>query len=169
MDVALAPADPARRPGLPLTAARVRCMHPGGAVPLVRRRSDRPGRCRSPGQIRPVLVTGSVGGARSAAPDPASEPPGWLLELAGTAKQMTVPDLMRPPRGGGRRSAILILFGAGSAGPDVLLVQRSQSLRRHAGQPAFPGGAVDADDDGPVAAALREAAEEARVDPAGVR
>ena len=50
----------------------------------------------------------------------------------------------------------------------MLLVQRSNSLRRHAGQPAFPGGVIDAEDDGPVGAALREAAEEARVDPSGV-
>ncbi|MGN6792000.1 MAG: NUDIX hydrolase [Streptosporangiaceae bacterium] len=81
---------------------------------------------------------------------------------------MTVPPGLRPPRDGGRHSAILILFGDGPAGPDVLLVQRSQSLRRHAGQPAFPGGVIDAGDDGPVGAALREAAEEAGVDPAGV-
>jgi 8-oxo-dGTP pyrophosphatase MutT (NUDIX family) len=50
----------------------------------------------------------------------------------------------------------------------VLLVQRSPWLRRHAGQPAFPGGAIDATDGGPVSAALREAAEEALVDPASV-
>jgi 8-oxo-dGTP pyrophosphatase MutT (NUDIX family) len=81
---------------------------------------------------------------------------------------MTVPPGLRPPADGGRHSAILILFGDGQAGPDVLLVQRSQSLRRHAGQPAFPGGVIDAGDDGPVGAALREAAEEAGVDPAGV-
>ena len=56
----------------------------------------------------------------------------------------------------------------GRGGPDLLLVQRSPWLRRHAGQPAFPGGAIDAADHGPVGAALREAAEEAGVDPAGV-
>jgi 8-oxo-dGTP pyrophosphatase MutT (NUDIX family) len=81
---------------------------------------------------------------------------------------MDVPAGLQPPAGGGRRSAILILFGEAGAGPDVLLVQRSNSLRRHAGQPAFPGGVIDADDDGPVGAALREAAEEAGVDPGGV-
>lgn len=86
---------------------------------------------------------------------------------------MTVPAELRPPRGGGRRSAILILFGDPSpagfdAGPDLLLVQRSQSLRRHAGQAAFPGGVIDPDDDGAVGAALREAAEEAGVEPGGV-
>jgi 8-oxo-dGTP pyrophosphatase MutT (NUDIX family) len=81
---------------------------------------------------------------------------------------MPVPAGLRPPVNRGRHSAILILFGSGSAGPDVLLVQRSNSLRRHAGQPAFPGGVIDAGDDGPIGAALREAAEEAGVDPAGV-
>lgn len=82
---------------------------------------------------------------------------------------MRVPEGLRPPPGGGRRSAILILFGHGPAGPDLLLVQRSQTLRRHAGQAAFPGGVIDPSDAGPVAAALREAAEEALVDPAGVQ
>ena len=95
--------------------------------------------------------------------------PGWLSELAVAAVRMTVPAELRPPPGGGRRSAILILFGANQAGePDLLLVKRSQSLRRHAGQPAFPGGVIDPDDDGPGGAALREAAEEAGVEPAGV-
>lgn len=99
--------------------------------------------------------------------------PGWLTDLAKAAEAMTVPAELRPPRGGGRRSAILILFGDPSradfdAGPDLLLVQRSQSLRRHAGQAAFPGGVIDPDDDGAVGAALREAAEEAGVEPAGV-
>ncbi|HEY2551645.1 MAG TPA: CoA pyrophosphatase [Streptosporangiaceae bacterium] len=81
---------------------------------------------------------------------------------------MTVPGELRPPASGGRPSAVLILFGAGPAGPDLLLLQRAPWLRSHAGQPAFPGGSIDPADDGPVGAALREAAEEARVDPAGV-
>ncbi len=83
---------------------------------------------------------------------------------------MTPGELSRflPPPEGGRSSAVLILFGTGPAGPDVLLIERSSHLRDHAGQPAFPGGAVDADDRGPVAAALREAAEETGLDPGGV-
>ena len=95
--------------------------------------------------------------------------PGWLTSLARSAADMVVPPPLRPPPGGGRPSAVLILFGEGPGGPDLLLVQRSPFLRRHAGQPAFPGGAIDESDGGPVPAALREAAEEARVDPSGVQ
>ncbi len=95
--------------------------------------------------------------------------PAWLTRLAQSAAGMAVPLPLRPPAGGGRRAAVLILFGEGPGGPDLLLVQRSPWLRRHAGQPAFPGGAIDDSDGGPVPAALREAAEEARVDPAGVQ
>jgi 8-oxo-dGTP pyrophosphatase MutT (NUDIX family) len=61
-----------------------------------------------------------------------------------------------------------VLFGDGPHGPDLLFIQRSEGLRRHAGQPAFPGGAIEDDDGGPVGAALREAAEETGLDPAGV-
>jgi 8-oxo-dGTP pyrophosphatase MutT (NUDIX family) len=67
-----------------------------------------------------------------------------------------------------RRSAVLVLFGEGPAGPDVLLIERSAHLRSHAGQPAFPGGGIDPGDDGPVGAALREAQEETGLDPDGV-
>jgi 8-oxo-dGTP pyrophosphatase MutT (NUDIX family) len=111
-------------------------------------------------------VTGS--GPAAAARGEAGVPP-WLTDLAQAAAGMAVPPAMRPPPGGGRPSAVLILFGDGPGGPDLLLVQRSPLLRRHAGQPAFPGGAIDESDGGPVPAALREAAEEAGVDPAGVQ
>jgi 8-oxo-dGTP pyrophosphatase MutT (NUDIX family) len=112
--------------------------------------------------------------------------PGWLRDLADAASKMDINPMNQPPVHGGRASAVLVLFAAGpqAAGPqatgpqaangpqhntpDLLLIQRSADLRLHAGQPAFPGGAIDAADDGPVAAALREAAEEVGVDPAGV-
>ena len=42
----------------------------------------------------------------------------------------------------------------------VLLTRRNAGLRQHAGQVSFPGGRIDATDDGPVSAALREAREE---------
>ncbi|MBB5961108.1 8-oxo-dGTP pyrophosphatase MutT (NUDIX family) [Planomonospora venezuelensis] len=96
------------------------------------------------------------------------EVPGWLETLAERAARATVPAELRPPRSGGRPAAVLLLFGEGPLGPDVLLIQRSSRGRRHAGQPAFPGGGVDPADGGPVAAALREAEEETGLDPAGV-
>ena len=95
-------------------------------------------------------------------------PPAWLRELAAAAETMEVHPGLLPPAAGGRSSAVLILFGDGPDGPDLLFTQRSQGLRLHAGQPAFPGGAIDAGDGGPVGAALREAAEEVGLDPGGV-
>jgi 8-oxo-dGTP pyrophosphatase MutT (NUDIX family) len=44
--------------------------------------------------------------------------------------------------------------------PGVLLTVRNAELRKHPGQVAFPGGRIDPDDGGPIAAALREAEEE---------
>ena len=112
-------------------------------------------------------MTAAAGAGASAMPS--AVPPGWLTRLAAAAQRMEVPAALRPPPGGGRPSAVLVLFGDGPAGPDLLLVQRARAIRRHAGQPAFPGGAIDPADGGPVPAALREAAEEAGVDPAGVQ
>jgi 8-oxo-dGTP pyrophosphatase MutT (NUDIX family) len=94
--------------------------------------------------------------------------PGWLRDLAAAAAVMEVPPLSRPPASGGRRSAVLVLFGDGARGPDLLYIQKNEGLRRHAGQSAFPGGKIEDSDDGPVGAALREAAEETGLDPAGV-
>lgn len=51
---------------------------------------------------------------------------------------------------------------------DVLLLQRAARMRHHPGQIAFPGGGIDPEDDGPIAAALREANEETGLDPTGV-
>ncbi|MHB8452674.1 MAG: NUDIX hydrolase [Mycobacteriales bacterium] len=101
---------------------------------------------------------------------PSTAPPGWLRDLgvaAGHADPKSFAQFL-PPEGGGRPSAVLVLFGKGPEGEDVLLIERAHGLRSHAGQPAFPGGAVDDADGGPVDTALREAAEETGLDPAGV-
>jgi 8-oxo-dGTP pyrophosphatase MutT (NUDIX family) len=71
------------------------------------------------------------------------------------------PDLLAEfPAGPGKPAAVLIPIVDRPDGPTVLLTQRSGALRRHSGQIAFPGGKIDAADDGPLAAALREAEEE---------
>ncbi|HEX7876656.1 MAG TPA: CoA pyrophosphatase [Sphingobium sp.] len=49
--------------------------------------------------------------------------------------------------------------------PGLILTERSASLRKHAGQIAFPGGRVDASDTNEIAGALREAQEEIGLPP----
>ncbi|KUL66204.1 NUDIX hydrolase [Streptomyces violaceusniger] len=103
--------------------------------------------------------------------------PEWLLPVARLAETIEPRQLSRflpPPQGGGRPSAVLVLFGEGADGPELLLMERSGSLRSHAGQPSFPGGALDPEDgdpdeEGPLRAALREAEEETGLDPSGVQ
>ncbi|GAB3656889.1 CoA pyrophosphatase [Actinocorallia lasiicapitis] len=93
--------------------------------------------------------------------------PTWLDRFRERAPLSEVPAFLRPAPSA-RPAAVLILFGEGPDGPDVLLLERAATLNKHAGQPAFPGGAIDPEDDGPVAAALREAQEETGVRPEGV-
>lgn len=52
--------------------------------------------------------------------------------------------------------------------PGVILTQRPETMRKHAGQVAFPGGRVDPDDADLIAAALREAREEVSLPTAAV-
>lgn len=68
-----------------------------------------------------------------------------------------------------RDAAVLIPVVARGDTASVVLTLRTPHLARHAGQIAFPGGKIDPEDDGPVAAALREAHEEIGLDPAAVQ
>jgi len=97
--------------------------------------------------------------------------PSWLQPVADVAGSIRPEQLSRflPPDEGGRESAVLLLFGEGPEGPDLLLIERASTVSSHAGQPAFPGGAVDDTDADVVAAALREAQEETGLDPSGVQ
>lgn len=51
--------------------------------------------------------------------------------------------------------------------PGVILTVRREHMRAHPGQIAFPGGRIDAGE-APIAAALREAQEELKIEPANV-
>lgn len=63
-----------------------------------------------------------------------------------------------------RDAAVLIGLFERAEGVSLLLTRRTDQLRSHAGQIALPGGKIDPTDDGPVAAALREAEEEVGLD-----
>ena len=74
--------------------------------------------------------------------------------------------------GSGRDAAVLVLFSGPQDSPtgglpddaDLLVTVRASTLRHHAGQAAFPGGAADPGDEGPIHTALREANEETGID-----
>ncbi len=96
--------------------------------------------------------------------------PAWLEPVRAAAESITGEDLTRflPPEGSdARRGAVLMLFGEGPAGGELLLTERAHHMRSHPGQVSFPGGSIDAGETA-VEAALREAQEETGLDPAGV-
>jgi 8-oxo-dGTP pyrophosphatase MutT (NUDIX family) len=63
-----------------------------------------------------------------------------------------------------RRAAVLAPIVRHDGEDALLFVVRPQSMRKHAGQIAFPGGAADDIDDTPSSCALRETLEEIGVD-----
>ncbi len=134
------------------------------------------------------LQSGDLTRARGPVPLTTDACPGWLRPLVDNVGQ--IPDAYRrrlpadvlamvtasgtTARGDGREAAVLVLFSGPEFGPadagvpddaDLLVTVRASTLRHHAGQAAFPGGASDPTDAGPVATALREAHEETGIDP----
>lgn len=112
-------------------------------------------------------------------------------QLADLATSKGSPMWLRRSRAQGdapaRDAAVLMLFGRGGAprteagrtelsrladlgvdDVDIVLLQRANTLRNHPGQVAFPGGGRDPEDSSMIAAALREAEEEAGIAPSTV-
>jgi 8-oxo-dGTP pyrophosphatase MutT (NUDIX family) len=89
--------------------------------------------------------------------------PDWLPPLtealADPVRSTSVVALR--PGVGARPAAVLILIGSG---PEILFVERPTTMRTHAGQIAFPGGAADPEDADLAATALREATEETGIE-----
>jgi 8-oxo-dGTP pyrophosphatase MutT (NUDIX family) len=77
-----------------------------------------------------------------------------------------LPPVSNTPDG---QAAVLVPLYEDDAG-DVRLVltKRHDWMRTHAGDVVFPGGKIDDEDEGPIAAALREAWEEVRIPVAAV-
>ena len=96
--------------------------------------------------------------------------PDWLTPLRERVADIRSEDLSGfappddpPPREG----AVLVLFGQGPDGPDLLLTERAHTMRSQPGQVSFPGGSLDGEESA-VEGALREAHEETGLDPDGI-
>jgi 8-oxo-dGTP pyrophosphatase MutT (NUDIX family) len=87
--------------------------------------------------------------------------PASLAKRLAARLEATPEALDAPP--GARPAAVLALLAMAAGEPAVLVLERSPALRRHAGQPALPGGACDQVDAGSWDTARREAEEEVGV------
>jgi 8-oxo-dGTP pyrophosphatase MutT (NUDIX family) len=88
------------------------------------------------------------------------DPHGWLSGDEGHERAV--------PGAPMTQAAVLLGLVRRPGGAHIILTQRTAHLRDHAGQISLPGGRMEPGDDGPAAAALREALEEIGLDPAKV-
>jgi 8-oxo-dGTP pyrophosphatase MutT (NUDIX family) len=91
--------------------------------------------------------------------------PEWLQPVLARVRQAPPHDRRPGERSAERPAAVLVLLIDSPTGPLLLLTERAPKLTNDPGTLVFPGGAVEPSDDGPVATALREAAEEVGIDP----
>ena len=92
----------------------------------------------------------------------------WRAEDAAGASDFDLNPGMTPPPGAPSEAAVLVAFTPAQQGPTVTLTRRADTLARHTGQIAFPGGRLDPGE-GPAEAAVREAWEEVGLPPTAVR
>ena len=89
-------------------------------------------------------------------------PPIWEPEITDENRHVIASDIIAKRQSEGKvvRAAVLIPLVQKQDGLSVLLTQRTNHLRDHAGQISFPGGRMDPGDVGPEDTALRESHEE---------
>ncbi len=85
-------------------------------------------------------------------------PPAWQPEFEGDGR---VAGVEREPA----HASVLVPLVQRDGGLQLLLTQRTDHLRDHAGQVSFPGGRAEAHDEDAAATALREAEEEVGLPP----
>jgi 8-oxo-dGTP pyrophosphatase MutT (NUDIX family) len=97
-------------------------------------------------------------------------PPQWEPEITDENRHVIAADIIARRQAAGKvtRAAVLIPLLLKEEGLSVLLTQRTNHLRDHAGQISFPGGRMDPEDQSPNDTALRESREEIGLDPGRV-
>jgi 8-oxo-dGTP pyrophosphatase MutT (NUDIX family) len=93
-------------------------------------------------------------------------PPNWQPEITDENRHVIASDIISKRQAAGKvtRAAVLIPLLLKDDGLWVLLTQRTNHLRDHAGQISFPGGRMDPEDLSPNDTALRESEEEIGLD-----
>jgi 8-oxo-dGTP pyrophosphatase MutT (NUDIX family) len=126
----------------------------GGRQVIPRPPGAEPGSPAPWADLRPEQKQGiSIGRVRSA------------LVRHAEGRPTTVPDVFL--EGNGVPSAVLVAMFEEAGEARVILTRRSRALRLHQSEVSFPGGRIDPGES-PSECALREAAEETRLDPAAV-
>ncbi len=94
-------------------------------------------------------------------------PPEWQPEITDENRHVIAADIIAKREAAGKvtKAAVLIPLVLKEEGLSVLLTQRTNHLRDHAGQISFPGGRMDPEDQSPNDTALRESQEEIGLDP----
>jgi 8-oxo-dGTP pyrophosphatase MutT (NUDIX family) len=94
-------------------------------------------------------------------------PPQWEPEITDENRHVIAADIIAKRQAVGKvtKAAVLIPLLLKEDGLSVLLTQRTNHLRDHAGQISFPGGRMDPEDQSPNDTALRESQEEIGLDP----
>lgn len=92
--------------------------------------------------------------------------PIWQAEITDENRHVIAADIIARRQAAGKvtRAAVLIPLLYRAEGLTVLLTQRTDQLRDHAGQISFPGGRMDVQDQSPDDTALRESEEEIGLD-----